>query len=75
MTKILPLGYVVDDLPKKDPILLDLKYLEKNYKGVLPFEISIDTKKPNGVFSDGGRTLYKIDRLQKLFKKFNAVNS
>jgi predicted RND superfamily exporter protein len=68
MTKILPLGYVVDDLPKKDPILLDLKYLEKNYKGVLPFEISIDTKKPNGVFADGGRTLYKIDRLQKLFK-------
>lgn len=68
MTKILPLGYVVDDLPKKDPILLDLKYLEKNYKGVIPFEISIDTKKPNGVFADGGRTLYKIDKLGKLFK-------
>jgi uncharacterized protein len=67
ITKILPLGYVVDDLPKKDPILLDLKYFEKNYNGVLPFEISIDTKKPNGVFADGGRTLYKINKLQKLF--------
>jgi uncharacterized protein len=67
MTKILPLGYVVDDLPKKDPILLDLKYFEKNYNGVLPFEISIDTKKENGVFADGGRTLYKINKLQKLF--------
>jgi hypothetical protein len=67
MTKILPLGYVVDDLPKKDPILVDLRYFEKNYNGVLPFEISIDTKKPNGVFAEGGRTLYKINKLQKLF--------
>ncbi|MCW3083398.1 MAG: hypothetical protein JWP12_764 [Bacteroidetes bacterium] len=70
MTKILPLGFVVDDLPKKDPILVDLKYFEKNYNGVLPFEISIDTKKENGVFADGGRTLYKIDRLQKLFRQY-----
>ncbi|HEX8516602.1 MAG TPA: MMPL family transporter [Bacteroidia bacterium] len=70
MTKILPLGFVVDDLPAKDPILLDLKYFEKNYNGVLPFEISIDTKKPNGVFADGGRTLYKINKLQKLFSQY-----
>jgi len=70
MTKILPLGYVVDDLPKKDPILLDLKYFEQNYNGVLPFEISIDTKRPNGVFSDGGQTLYKINKLQKLIDKY-----
>jgi hypothetical protein len=66
MTLILPLGYVVDDLPKKDPILLDLRYFEKNYNGVLPFEIAIDTKKPNGIFADGGLTLYKINKLQRI---------
>lgn len=70
MTKILPLGYVVDDLPKKDPILLDLRYFEKNYNGVLPFEISVDTKKDNGVFADGGKTLYKINKLQKLMAEY-----
>lgn len=70
VTKILPLGYVVDDLPKNDPILLDLKYFEKNYNGVLPFEIAINTQKPNGVFSDGGRTLYKINKLQKLIGQY-----
>lgn len=70
ITKLLPLGYVVDDLPKKDPVLLDLQYFEKNYNGVLPFEINIDTKKPNGVFADGGRTLYKINKLQKLFQQY-----
>ncbi len=66
-TKILPLGFIVDDLPKNDPILVDMRYFEKNYNGVLPFEISVDTKKPNGVFADGARTLYKINKLQKLF--------
>ncbi len=70
VTKLLPLGYVVDDLPKKDPVLLDLQYFEKNYNGVLPFEINIDTKKANGVFADGGRTLYKINKLQKLFQQY-----
>jgi predicted RND superfamily exporter protein len=70
ITKLLPLGYVVDDLPKNDPVLLDLKYFEKNYNGVLPFEISIDSQKPNGVFADGGKTLYKINKLQKLFEQY-----
>lgn len=70
ITKMRPLGYIVDDLPNKDPVLIDLKYFEKNYQGVLPFEISIDTKKPNGVFADGGRTLYKINKLQKLFAQY-----
>ena len=70
ITKLLPLGYVVDDLPSKDPVLLDLKYFEKNYHGVLPFEINVDTKKSNGVFADGGRTLYKINKLEKLFQQY-----
>lgn len=70
VTKLLPLGYVVDDLPQKDPVLLDLRYFETNYNGVLPFEVSIDTKKSDGVFENGGRTLYKINKLQKLLKQY-----
>jgi len=70
ITLMKPLGYVVDDLPEKDPVLIDLKYFEQKYNGVLPFEISIDTRKPNGVFADGGKTLYKINKMQKLFKQY-----
>lgn len=66
ITLVKPLGFVVDDLPEKDPVLVDLKYFEKNYHGVVPFEISVDTKKENGVFADGGKTLYKINQLQRL---------
>lgn len=62
-------GYVVDDLPQNDPIYTDLKYFEKNFRGVLPFEISIDTKKENGLFANNAKALYKIQALQRLFSE------
>jgi predicted RND superfamily exporter protein len=42
-------GYIVDDLPKTDKIYTDLKFFERNFKGVMPLEIVIDTKKKRGV--------------------------
>ena len=53
-------GYVVDDLPKKDKIYTDLKWFEKNFGGVLPLEIVIDTKKKNGI-TRGLGTIEKIN--------------
>ncbi len=69
MTQLNVLGYVVDDLPKKDPVYEDLHFFEKNFKGVLPFEISIDSKKNGGILSNNAAALYKINRLQKLFSE------
>jgi len=63
-------GFVVDDLPKKDPIYTDLHFFEKNFNGVLPFEISIDTKKENGLFANNAQALYKIKALQKVFESY-----
>jgi uncharacterized protein len=74
MTKMNVLGYVVDDLPKKDPVYEDLSFFEKNFKGVLPFEIVIDTKKPDGVFSDNASILYKINKLQKTFANYSEFS-
>jgi predicted RND superfamily exporter protein len=70
MLKISVLGFVVDDFPKKDKVYADLRFFEKNFNGVLPFEILIDTKKPNGVFDDNARALYKINALQKKIAKY-----
>ena len=67
-------GYVVDDLPSKDPVYTDLHFFEDNFKGVLPFEIAIDTKKPNGLFADNAKALYKIQRLQKLFSEYDIFS-
>ncbi len=63
-------GYVVDDLPKKDKVYTDLAFFEKHFKGVLPFEISVDTKVRNGVFGDNAKALYKIKRLQGLMAEY-----
>lgn len=41
-------GHIVDDLPKSDKIYKDLKFFEKNFKGVMPLEIIVDTKKKFG---------------------------
>lgn len=57
-------GYVVDDLPEKDPVYEDIHFFEQNFKGVLPFEIAIDTKKPNGLFANNAQAVYKIKLLQ-----------
>lgn len=67
MSKMNVVGYVVDDLPQNDPIYTDLKYFEKNFRGVLPFEISIDTRKENGLFANNAKALYKIQAMQRLF--------
>jgi predicted RND superfamily exporter protein len=67
MSQLNVLGYVVDDLPKNDPVYEDLRFFEKNFNGVLPFEISIDSKKEGGILSNNAAALYKINRLQKIF--------
>ncbi len=61
--KVQNLGYVVDDLPQHDKVYTDLKFFEKNLKGVLPYEIKIDTKKEGGV--KDYITLQKISKLQR----------
>ena len=38
-------GFIVDDLPKTDKLYVDLKFFEKHFKGVMPLEIIVDTKK------------------------------
>jgi predicted RND superfamily exporter protein len=74
MFKISFIGYVVDDLPKKDPVYTDLHFFESAFKGVLPFEISIDTKKENGVFAQSARVLYKMKALQAIFGNYKEFS-
>lgn len=70
ITKINMIGYVVDDLPEKDAVYTDLHFFEKEFKGVLPFEISVDTKKENGLFATNAKALYKIKALQKVMAQY-----
>ncbi|GAB3015285.1 MMPL family transporter [Niabella terrae] len=53
-------AYMVDDVPKTDRIYTDLKFFEQHFKGVMPLEIIIDTKKKYGVTRNFGN-LEKIN--------------
>lgn len=68
MMQIRSIGFIVDDLPEDDPIFADLKFIEKHFKGIVPFEVAIDTKRPNGVLDP--ETLTKIRLVQREFEKF-----
>jgi predicted RND superfamily exporter protein len=61
-------GKIVDDFRTDDPTYLDLKFFENNFGGVMPFEISVDTKKKNGVMTYS--TIQKIDQLQKTINQY-----
>jgi len=65
-------GTIVDDISKKDPIYKDLLFFEKHFKGIMPLEISIDTKKKKGVLQLS--TLKKIDRLQDTLSKYPELS-
>ena len=60
-------GKVVDDFRSDDPTYLDLKFFENNFGGVMPFEISVDTKKKNGVLNYS--TIQKLDKLQEVIRQ------
>jgi predicted RND superfamily exporter protein len=57
-------GFIVDDLPQTDKIYTDLKFFETHFKGVMPLEILVDTKKKRGV-SRNLANLIKIDSLDQ----------
>ncbi len=65
-------AYMVDDIPRKHPVLVNLKFFEKNFHGVLPLEIVYDTKKPNGYLSSA--TLSRIDDLQNRLEKYGELS-
>lgn len=67
MSKLRAIGYIVDDLPQNDPIFADLKFIEKHFHGVVPFEVVIDTKRENGVLNP--QILNKIKLMQREFAK------
>ena len=60
-------GYIVDDIPRNDPIYTDLKFFETHFHGLMPLEVMIDTRKPNGVMQLS--TLHKMEQLEEKLKE------
>ncbi len=69
--KLKTLGYIVDDLPKSDKLYTDLRFFEDNFKGVMPLEIVVDTKKKKGVVNLNN--LERIDSLSQFLASLKDV--
>ena len=54
-------GNITDDMPKESVLYKDIKFFEKYYKSVMPFEIIIDTHRKNGITKLS--TLKRINKL------------
>jgi len=72
VSRIKSTGYMVDDIPHRDKIYRDLKFFENHFGGVIPIEISIDTKKRKGVFNL--KNLNKINKLQNKLKNYPELS-
>jgi predicted RND superfamily exporter protein len=72
MSQLKNVGYMLDDISKSDKLYQDLKFFEKNVNGVMPFEIIVDTKRPQGVSSV--RNLLNIDLLERKLEGFDEFS-
>lgn len=61
-TRITTSGRVVDDIAKSDKLYKDIMFFEENVGGVMPFEISIDTRKPKGIMN--AQFIRKVQQLE-----------
>lgn len=68
VTKIKINGFVVDDLPQKDPVYQDMAFFVKNFEGVIPLEITVDSRRKNGIMNSA--TINKIEKLQDMISAY-----
>jgi predicted RND superfamily exporter protein len=72
-------GSIIEDMPKKEAFFQDIIFFEKEFDGVMPLEIMIDTKRKKGVMKLS--TLKRMDELEvaideipELSKPISVVN-
>lgn len=65
-------GYILDGISPKEKLYTDLKFFEKNFNGLFPFEIWIDTKEPGKAKELA--TLTKIETLTKELRTYDELS-
>jgi len=72
-------GSPIEDMPKKAGFFQDIRFFEKEFDGIMPVEIVVDTKKPKGVMKPA--TLKRMDQfgtvieeIPELSKPISVVN-
>ena len=67
-TLIKTTGNITEEYKESDPLLKDLRFFEKSFGGVVPLEIIVDTKRPNGA-----ERLSFISKMEELQRKLDSI--
>ena len=70
--KIRVSGSLIEDMPKSMEFYKDIKFFEKEFGGIMPLEILIDTKKDKGVMKLS--TLKKMDKINEAIETFPELS-
>jgi len=65
-------GSLIEDMPKSMEFYKDIKFFEKEFGGIMPLEILIDTKKEKGVMKLS--TLKKMDKINDEIETFPELS-
>lgn len=65
-------GSLIEDMPKKTDFYKDIKFFEKEFGGIMPLEILIDTKKEKGVMKLS--VLKKMEELNETIETFPELS-
>ncbi|PQB03402.1 transporter [Polaribacter filamentus] len=65
-------GSLIEDMPKSMEFYKDIKFFEKEFGGIMPLEILIDTKKEKGVMKLS--TLKKMDKINDAIETFPELS-
>lgn len=60
-------GSIIEDMPKKTGFFEDIRFYEKEFNGVMPLEIMIDTKRKKGVMKLS--TIKRMEELEETIKE------
>lgn len=72
ITQLRTTGNIVDDISKRDPIYKDLMFMEEHFEGVMPLEISVDTRKKRGAIRLAN--INRLDELQKVLETYPELS-
>lgn len=61
-------GSRIEDLPKEAKFFKDIRFFEQEFKGVMPVEVVVDTKKKNGVLK-----LANLRRMDKIANEIEEI--
>ena len=60
-------GSIIEDMPKKSSFFKDILFFDKEFNGIVPIEVIIDTKRKGG--ANRLSTLKRIDKLEKYIEE------